>query len=207
MAGGRNTGSLPPSRGFVLLVAGSFEGGLALLWVVLGRFFGMAPADQGEITALALGQAVAATFPPAVLLAWLVRSRLSGVRRLMAVVDETLVPFLSRLQVADFALIALLAGVGEEGLFRGLLQGGLARVMPPPAALIAAAALFGLLHFITPAYAVLAAVLGGYLGWLYLATGNVVVPMAVHALYDFIALFYLVRIRGAGGAGRLRDPR
>ena len=56
-------------------------------------------------------------------------------------------------------------------------------------------AVFGLLHFITPLYALLAGLMGLYLGWLYEATGNLIVPMIVHGLYDFAALVYLVRIR------------
>jgi membrane protease YdiL (CAAX protease family) len=67
--------------------------------------------------------------------------------------------------------------------------------MPEPAALLLAAALFGVLHFITPAYAVLAGLLGLYMGVLYLVTGNLLVPIVVHSLYDFVALLYLVRWR------------
>ena len=63
--------------------------------------------------------------------------------------------------------------------------------------LLAASVLFGLAHPITPAYAVLAAMIGVYLGWLWLAFDkNLLVPITAHALYDFLALIYLVRTRG-----------
>jgi membrane protease YdiL (CAAX protease family) len=52
--------------------------------------------------------------------------------------------------------------------------------------------LFGLLHPITPTYAVLAALMGAYLGGVWLASGNLLVPIVAHALYDFIALAYLL---------------
>jgi uncharacterized protein len=44
-------------------------------------------------------------------------------------------------------------------------------------------------------YAMLAGVIGLYLGWLWMATGELLLPIAVHALYDFLALVYLVKIR------------
>ena len=43
--------------------------------------------------------------------------------------------------------------------------------------------------------ALVAGLLGFYLGLLYLETDNLVVPMVVHSLYDFFALVYLVRWR------------
>jgi membrane protease YdiL (CAAX protease family) len=119
----------------------------------------------------------------------------------MRTIEDLLIPVMRPLTVPDFVVISLLAGAGEEGVFRGILQGYLSGVMGEVPALIAAAALFGLLHFITPLYAVLATLMGLYLGWLFLATGNLVVPMIVHALYDLAALLYLVRLRhNRGGA-------
>jgi membrane protease YdiL (CAAX protease family) len=114
----------------------------------------------------------------------------------MREVDEVLVPYLSQLSLSDFAVIALLAGVGEEGLFRGLLQGALASRIFPFLAILVSSAAFGLLHLITPAYAVLAGIIGFYLGMVSFLSGNVVIPMVIHVLYDFAALVYLVRWRG-----------
>src|SRR5262249_54526611 len=58
--------------------------------------------------------------------------------------------------------------------------------------LAAASVLFGLLHAVTPTYAVLATLMGGYLGGLWMATGNILAPIIVHALYDFVVLYYLL---------------
>ena len=55
------------------------------------------------------------------------------------------------------------------------------------------AVLFGLVHPLTPAYLVLAALAGAYLGWTYVASGNLLVPVLAHALSDFAALAWLVR--------------
>ena len=51
------------------------------------------------------------------------------------------------------------------------------------------------MHSVTLTYALLAACIGLYLGAIWLATGNLLVPITSHALYDFLAFVYLVQIR------------
>jgi membrane protease YdiL (CAAX protease family) len=55
--------------------------------------------------------------------------------------------------------------------------------------------LFGIMHWISRAYAVFATILGFYLGWLWIASGNLLVPIVAHGLYDFVALVYVVKMR------------
>ncbi len=68
--------------------------------------------------------------------------------------------------------------------------------------------LFGALHWITPTYAAIAGLIGFYLGAFMVVSGNLVVPILVHALYDFFALRYLLgRSRDlAGGTGKTAGP-
>ena len=86
----------------------------------------------------------------------------------------------------------MLAGIGEEALFRGIIQTTLADWLNQWVALAVASALFGLGHLVTPAYAVLAGLLGLYLGGLSMVFDNLLLAIVVHALYDFVALTYLV---------------
>ena len=95
--------------------------------------------------------------------------------------------------VFDLLLIGLLAGVGEEALFRGVLQPWFAQAVGDWVGLILVSILFGLCHAISRVYVVMATIMGLYLGLLYLATDNVVVPIMVHAVYDFLALLYGVK--------------
>ena len=73
----------------------------------------------------------------------------------------------------------------------GLLQWG--GGLPVPLAILIVGIIFGVCHWITPLYFLLATITGIYLGWLYWATGSLVAPVLAHALYDFIALVVIVR--------------
>ena len=59
--------------------------------------------------------------------------------------------------------------------------------------LVAGSLIFGVLHTVTRAYAVLATLMGLYLGGLLLVTDSLLVPMLVHAVYDAVAFLILVR--------------
>ncbi len=119
--------------------------------------------------------------------------------RIMEVLDETFIPLFRQCRIMDLAVIALLAGIGEELLFRGIVQGWTADKVGGAygagIGLAVAAAIFGLLHSVTFTYALLAGCIGLYLGAMWLATGNLLVPITSHALYDFLAFVYLVQVR------------
>lgn len=117
------------------------------------------------------------------------------VREIHARIQEVLLPLFRESGLRGVAALAVLAGVGEELLFRGVLQEGLTRPLGTAAGLAMASALFGAVHWITSAYALIAAGMGLYLGGLYLWTGNLLVPMIAHALYDFIALCHYLKVQ------------
>lgn len=99
--------------------------------------------------------------------------------------------------MAQFALVAVLAGVGEELLFRGVLQTLLIRWTTLIVGLLAASLLFGLAHALSRIYFLLATLIGLYLGCLVIQCNDLVSVMVAHALYDFLALAYLSRHRGS----------
>lgn len=117
-------------------------------------------------------------------------------------VNGKLVPAFARCTTFELALISLLAGVGEEALFRGVIQSALTAWLTPSWGLVLTSALFGLGHLVTPAYAVIAGLLGLYLGAIAMFHGNLLIVMIVHGLYDLLALLYLTGThadRGGGG--------
>lgn len=90
-------------------------------------------------------------------------------------------------------LAALLAGFGEELLFRGVLQAWLADGLGAWIGLLLASVIFGFMHAVSRAYFVVATVMGLYLGALYHFTGSLLLASLVHALYDWVAIEMLLR--------------
>lgn len=150
-----------------------------------------------------------ATVPLYAAMVWSTRTSMPPFPQVRRDVLRLIVPMLRGVTVWQMLLIAVLAGVGEELFFRGLLQPGLGDWVGVWPALILTSALFGALHWITPTYALLAGLIGLYLGGFMAVSGNLIVPILVHALYDFFALRYLVGLgrglpqeeSGAAGAG------
>lgn len=99
--------------------------------------------------------------------------------------------------------LGAVAGLGEELLFRGCIQSSLLKVMPSAAALVATSCLFALGHAVTPLYAAISFVASLYFGWVFQATGDLMIPIVSHALYDSVAVLtthYIV-------TGKTREER
>lgn len=89
--------------------------------------------------------------------------------------------------------LSVLAGVGEELLFRGAAQGWLIQHTGPWTAVIAASVLFGLVHYVSFTYFLVATGLGLVLGTGYQLSGSLGLVILWHALYDMLALYCLLR--------------
>jgi len=94
---------------------------------------------------------------------------------------------------AVLVLLSLLAGIGEELLFRGAIQGWLMTHTDPMTAVLAASVLFGLVHYVSFTYFLVATGLGLILGAAYVLSESLALVMIWHALYDMIALYCLLR--------------
>lgn len=171
------------------------EGGLVLVALAAGALLHAAPFATLKWTSRGLAAGMAATAPLLLGLWWCIRTRAAPIARLMRLVEDRVAPMFAGSSSLELALVAVMAGLGEEALFRGVIQTALLPHLGPWAAVGVTAVLFGLAHFLSPTYAVLAALVGGYLGWLHLASGNLLVPIVTHALYDFVALGILLRVK------------
>lgn len=187
------------------LTAVLFEAFLVVLAILLGWLFGHPPGETFLFDWGDLAWGLLATIPPLGLFWFCLKCPWGPFQRLASVVDERLLPLFRHCGVLDIAALSLVAGIGEEMLFRGFLQGRLAEAIGTPAGtwvgLILASLVFGLAHPLSRLYVLLTGVIGVYLGWLWIVSGNLLVPITVHAAYDFVVLFYLLGIRPAGNAG------
>ncbi|MGQ4809561.1 hypothetical protein NKDENANG_02979 [Candidatus Entotheonellaceae bacterium PAL068K] len=113
-------------------------------------------------TVWCLPMSLLAALPPVLLLP-VVESplgrRLPWLRQLRDQVISLMVPLLGRVRWVEMLALAFLAGLLEEGFFRGVLQ----REM----GLIPASLVFGLMHAVSVPYMMWASLMGGYLGWLF----------------------------------------
>jgi uncharacterized protein len=115
-----------------------------------------------------------------------------AIRRLLL---ETLGPSLHRHHWADLLVLAAIVGISEETLFRGTIQPLMESSWGMGAGLIGSNIIFGLVHAVTPLYFVLATVVGIYLGLVldYGGDRNLLTPIIIHGLYDFLAFVALLR--------------
>jgi hypothetical protein len=181
-----------------------FELGLGAAALVVGWLLGHWPAMGIDLTGAhlgyqlqAIGWGLAGTLPLLIVFVLLEQLPLAALRRIRDLVHRVIQEMFAGASVLQLGVIALAAGVGEELLFRGLIQAGMSRLIAGPTGVVVgltvAAVLFGACHWLDNTYGVLAILAGAYFGGLLLATGSLWTPLVAHAAYDFLALIYLVR--------------
>jgi membrane protease YdiL (CAAX protease family) len=173
------------------------EGGLGLIAITLAWLFGvplrdMIPKPGVELVWAAARGAVVATIMLFVFY-WLMHSPRPSLRLLREQVETLVREMFPSASAGQFALVAALAGIGEELLFRGVLQNLIGHWTRPVVGLIAASLLFGFAHALSKLYFAFAAIVGFCFGWLMLAYNDLVAPIIAHGLYDFVALAYIAR--------------
>ncbi len=169
------------------------EGGLGGVALALGWFFDFSPFENlsWNFTDLLLGIFVTT---PMLGLFWLTLHSKSGPLSEIRLFSENyLRPLFESWSVWKLAVLSILAGIGEELLFRGFIQGILDGTTDTFLAVAFSGLLFGCFHMVTPVYAIVTACIGWYLGWLWIWSGNLLVPIVAHAAYDFIALVYFLK--------------
>ena len=176
-----------------IAIAIAFEGSLILVALALGWLARVNPFALLTPAADDMLVGIFATIPPLLAVNMAEKFEVDPITRLIRWLEENLMPRLRGASLTQLALLSLLAGVGEEALFRGVFQVALSDAFTPTVGLLLASAIFGLAHYVNLTYAIYAALFGLYLGWLMIATDNLLAPIVVHSLYDFFALVFLVR--------------
>lgn len=174
------------SRSRLLLIALGAEAAVFLIALVLAYWFNVELRPLPQDLASEINTALLATVPPLLLFMATVSvyaKDFASVRSLRKTLLVDIRYLFSRTRFPDLLVISLAAGVAEEMLFRGVIQTRFG--------LLAASILFGLAHFVTPAYAVAATVMGLYIGLVFYLSDSLFVVVALHALYDLSALTYI----------------
>ncbi len=184
-----------------------FEASLVLVAVFLGWVANIDPFKNIYFSETAIALGVIGTAP--LFLMFLAMEQMQGksvtdIRKLLL---NTLGPGLHRYHWTDLFILAAIAGVSEELLFRGVIQPWIEASWGMMAGLIVSNIAFGLVHAVTPLYAVLAALVGVYLGLSldYGGDRNLLIPIIIHGFYDFLAFVALMRVYRASLAGASKD--
>jgi membrane protease YdiL (CAAX protease family) len=184
-----------PTTRRIVWLAVAFEGCLALLALGLGWLPGVqAPLQKIHWNARDAAWGVAACLPLLIVFLICVHWPVGPLVRIKQLSEEFIREWFTSCSVPQLALISLSAGIGEEMLFRGVIQETLSAWIDPLTGIVLASLLFGLMHPITPFYIVLAALMGAFLGWIFVVTDNLLPAIITHGLYDFLALTYLTRV-------------
>lgn len=193
---------LEARRHNIVMLAVLTEGGLLVAASLLGWALDQPPLRFFDWTLRGAFWGVAATTPLLVLFFVFLCWPIGPLQRIQRFSEEVIRPLMAPCSWIDLLGISALAGLGEETLFRGVLQEAVSRWFNSAwVGILVVSCLFGLMHSITLTYFVLASLMGAYLGcvWLY-ADHNLLVIVIAHALYDFVALLWLLRGPGAAEA-------
>ena len=177
-------------RTFVRFAA-LFEAALVVVAIVIAQLTGVTP------TVMAAGAGtwligVIATLPLIALYYVLASVPFGPLQKIHTLLLATLGRPLSQCRWHELALLALLAGVCEEFLFRGVLQPWLEQ-WGTTTGWVGTNLIFGLAHAVTPTYFVLAAAIGAYFSGLQWYAGGLVAPILAHSLYDWFAFVQIAR--------------
>lgn len=166
-----------------------------MLAVILGWLTDTAPFASLYFDEQALVGGVLLTLPLIMLFFAMRQLPYAPLQQIRFMLLETLGTRLSRCHWSDLLVLAAIAGFSEEVLFRGVLQPWLEGVAGLTLGLWLSNAAFALVHAVTPLYALLAMLMGLYLGLAldYGAERNLLTPIVIHACYDFVAFMVILR--------------
>ena len=111
-----------PGREVIIIFAVFFEGGLAPLSLALGWLLGHRPLERFVWSMRDAIWGVVAAIPLTLMFLAMLRWPIGPLGRVKKFFDTEVVPLLEKSTWSEIALISLSAGVGEEMLFRGVLQ-------------------------------------------------------------------------------------
>ena len=173
------------TRSEFLNTVGLVQGTVVLLAVLLSLVLGVAPWRSISFAPIEIVLSVLGVLP--MFLAFYVSGSLNDL------VVRMFGRSLATLTVLDLALVSIVIGIGEEVLFRGVLQSALGRESLM-FGIVTANALFAACHAVNKTYFVTAFFVGCYLSALMTAgdNDNLLRPIFAHSVYDFAA-FLMIR--------------
>lgn len=175
---------------------------LGLSAILIGLFLGVNPRQDlpawwdgpAILKSLGIGLLVGSAF--ALGMELVSRLPIRSMQKLERSMQSQLHLLLGPMSVPDLLLLSLSAGIGEELLFRGLIQGWWMSLSETQSFLESlpgmaiSAVCFGFAHPLSKTYIVLATLAGFLFAILYWATRDLLACVLAHAIYDAIICVY-----------------
>jgi membrane protease YdiL (CAAX protease family) len=160
----------------------------------MGWFGAIDPFVHLSFSETALLYGLLGTLPLVLLLYALQHIPVKAFQDIQQLLMQSLVQHLLNAHWTDLLVLSAIAGFTEEVLFRGVVQPWIEQAWGLSAGLWLSSVLFGLVHAVTPLYAVLATLVSVYLGLSldYGGTRNLLTPIVIHGLYDFLAFLLII---------------
>ena len=187
-----NESSIDPDNFFK--TACYFESALVLVAVALGWMANINPFEFIIFNEQVIINGIMGTLPLCLIFIALNQLQMDSLQKIRQVLHATLGPSLSKHHWTDLFVLAAIAGISEEILFRGVIQPWIENSWGMMVGLLASSVLFGLVHAVTALYFFMATAVSIYLG-LYLDydnTRNLLTPIIIHGLYDFFAFVVIL---------------
>ncbi len=123
------------------------------------------------------------------------RLPIKGFQQIQQFLLDELGPRVEHGKVWELFILCIFIGLGEEMLFRGVLQSW-ATQYGVFAAIIFTNILFGVLHSITRLYVIVATLMGVYMSLLLIlfTPQNLLIPVTTHTMYDFMCFMYIMHV-------------
>lgn len=186
--------NIPSQKNFINM-AFWFEGSLIGVAWLIGWFVNINPIADLSLESLAFFWGIAGTIPLFLLFLLFYQYPIGPLYAIKKSLLDILGPILAMCRWYELIILATVAGISEEVLFRGVLQPWLEKDYGLTGGIVISNIIFGLLHWITPVYALIAGLIGGYLAYMMEISGtrNLLTPIIIHGLYDYLA-FVVVAI-------------
>lgn len=171
-----------------------FESSLILVAIALGWIADINPFAYLDFNERVVFNGILGTLPLCIIFLALNQTQSDALQKIRRVLHDTLGPSLAKHHWTDLFVLAAIAGISEEILFRGVIQPWLENSWGMIAGLLISSLIFGLIHAVTLLYFIMATAVSVYLGMYldYDNTRNLLTPIIIHGLYDFFAFMVIV---------------
>ncbi len=187
--------TLVQEQQFFILGGSLFSIAFIFIAFGLGWVLGVSPIQHLDWNWPDLFIGLAAALPMFLFFLISVRLPFQSFQKIKEFLIKELGPRIEHGSILELFILSIFIGLGEEMVFRGVLQSW-ASQYGIVAAILFTNLLFGIVHSVTRLYVVIATLMGVYLSLLliFFSPQNLLIPITTHAIYDFFCFVYILRL-------------